>query len=179
MTDAKSRTAVPRYTREKHTADMPIEQKSDIDLGLEQTLVHGEGLANVAGSLSDPHGLAAELAFNEEPVTIRLEENSRSDFPETHVPAGVNGRGAEIWLDGKWVAAQWLPVNMPITVKRKYVEVLLRSKSDNIRTKHEDANVEKPQNRVERRTTSNYPMSIIEDKNPRGANWASRIMQGY
>ena len=177
MADAKNRIVEPKYSREIHTADMPISQKDDINLDM--PIIHGEGLANVAGDLNDPKGIAASLAFMEEPVTIRIEENSRSDFPETHAAVQVNGKGAEVLIDNKWVAMTWVPIGIALTLKRKYVEVLARAKSDNIRTKHEDANVEKPQNRIERRSTSNYPLSVIEDKSPRGAEWLSRIMMGY
>ena len=177
MTSAQNNPVKPKYTREIHTGDMPITQKADVDL--DEPIVHGEGLVNVSGDLNGKDSYLAALAFMEEPVTIRVEENSRSDFPETHVPVSVNGRGAEVFMNGQWVAMTWIPIGQPLVTKRKYVELLARAKSDNVRTKHEDANVEKPQNRVERRSSSNYPLSVLEDRNPRGAEWLSRILMGY
>jgi hypothetical protein len=162
-----------KYDRATHTADMPLTQKDDIDL--DSPIIHGEALPNMA----DNSAQMATLAFMEEPVTIRIEESGSSDFPETHVHVAVNGRGAEVHMNGQWVTMTWLPINQDLVTKRKYVEVLARSKSDNIKTRHEDANVDRPQNRVERRTKSNYPMAIIEDRNPRGAAWLSGILRGH
>lgn len=176
MTDAISRPVNTRK-REIHTSDMPMAQKDDLDISLGQQIVHGEGLPNVSGD--NDAKLMADLNFMEEPVTILINENSGSDFPETHVPVQVNGRGAEVWMNGGWVAIGWMPIGVEVTTKRKYVEVLARSKSDSIQTKHEDATVERPQNKVVRRPRQNYPMSIIEDNNPRGREWMTRIMAGH
>lgn len=178
MTDAINNPVKRQYNRrEVHTADMPIAQKPDIDLN--DDIQHGESLVQVAADITANEDYMKALHFMEEPVTVRIEENSRSDFPETHVPCAVNGKGAEVWMNNQWIAMTWLPVNAMMTIKRKYVEVLARAKSDSIRTKHDDATVERPQNRVERRSSSNYPLSIIEDKNPRGHEWLSRIMIGH
>jgi hypothetical protein len=176
MSQAANRTVAPKYIRETHTADTPVPQRADVDLN--EPIVHSEGIANIVGDQGDPAGYAAKLAFMEEPVTIRLEENSKSDFPETHAPCAVNGRGAEIFVNGSWISATWLPIGLDLTIKRKYVEVLARARTENIRTKHDEATVERPQNKVERRSTANYPMSVIEDRNPLGAAWLSRILRG-
>lgn len=174
MTDAINRpTQRPR--RETHTGDMQIGQKDDIDLSLDSPIIHGENLKNLA----DDKELQAGLAFMEEPMTIRIEENTRSDFPETHVPVMVNGRGAEVFQNGQWLPIGWLPIGVPLTTKRKYVEVLARAKPDAIQTVHDDANVERPRNTVRRRTSAAYPLSIIQDNNPRGHEWLSRIMMGH
>lgn len=178
MSDALNNPVKRQYNRrEVSTADMPIGQKADIDLNDE--IQHGESLIEAAPDITKDEEYQAALAFMEEPITVRIEENSRSDFPETHVPCAVNGKGAEVWMNGQWVAMTWLPVNVPLTTKRKYVEVLARAKSDSIRTKHDDATVDRPQNKVERRSSSNYPLSIIEDRNPKGHEWLSRIMMGH
>jgi hypothetical protein len=164
-----------RARRETHTGDMQIGQKDDIDLSLDSLVIHGESLKNLA----DDKELLADLAFMEEPMTIRIEENTRSDFPETHVPVMVNGRGAEVFQNGQWLPIGWLPIGIPLTTKRKYVEVLARAKPDAIQTVHDDANVERPRNTVRRRTSAAYPLSIIQDNNQRGHEWLSRIMMGY
>lgn len=174
--DAMNRP-VNRSKREVHTGDMQVGQHADMDLSLDQQIVHGEGLPNIGED--NGKQMLADLAFFEEPVTIRIEENSGSDFPETHVPVQVNGKSAEVWMNGGWVAIGWLPVGVQLTTKRKYVEVLARSKSDSIRTEHEDGGVANPRNMVQRRTRSKYPLSIVEDKNPRGAEWLSRIVMGH
>lgn len=166
--------------KELHTGDMPIAQQGNVDLSLDSQIIHGEDLPNVAHDGELFHSHAAQLAFMEEPVTIQIAENSSAaDFPETHVPVCVNGRGAEVLNGGKWIEVSWLPIAQIITTKRKYVEVLARSKSMIVNTKHDDANVERPRNWVERRNKSQYPLSIIEDKNPRGHEWLSRILMSH
>ncbi len=177
MSDALNNQVKRQYNRkEVHTGDMEISQKDDIDLGLDSVINHGESLVSVVADITKDSEYIAALNFMEEPVTIRVEENSRSDFPETHVPAYVNGRPAEVLHNGKWIAVGWLPIGQVLTVKRKYVEVLARSKSDSIKTVHDDATVKNPMNKIERRTSSNYPLSILEDNNPKGREWLSRIM---
>lgn len=182
MSDAINKPVTRQYNRrEVHTGDMEVGQKADLDLSLDQSVSHGESLANISGDTGLNSGLLQELAFMEEPVMIRIEESGGGDFPETHVPVQVNGRGAEVLntTTGKWMELTWLPIGVAMTVKRKYVEVLARSKSDSIRTQHEDATVERPSNRVVRRTKSNYPLSILGDDNPRGHEWLSRIMMAH
>lgn len=181
MTDAINNPVKRQYIRkEVHTGEMPIAQKDDIDLDLDSRIIRGEELP----TLDDLKARAKqahldELAFMEEPVTIRIEENSKSDFPETHVPVQVQGEGAEVLQNGKWVKIGWLPIGVPLTTKRKYVEVLARAKPENVRTQHDDANVERPRNMLTRRSSAAYPLSIIRDNNPRGHDWLSAIMMGH
>lgn len=202
MSNAESNPVKRQYTRkEVNTGEMAITQKADIDMT--DSIVHGESLPNVEGQeillqeyngplpmdvpkekFNDPEYMKAlpkfmaELAFMEEPVTIRIEENSRSDFPETHVPAQVSGSGAEVLVEGHWVRMTYLPIGMEIVTKRKYVEVLARAKTDTIKTQHDDATVERPRNITQRRTSANYPLTIISDT-PRGHAWMSGIMRGH
>lgn len=178
MSDAIHNPAKRQYKgREVNTAEFAVGQKNDIDL--DSQIIHGEAIPNVAGDNEVNAQYMAELAFMEEPVTIKIEENSRSDFPETHVPVQVQGRGAEVLVNGQWVEMTWVPVNVILTMKRKFVEVLARSKSDSIRTNHDDATVERPRNTINRRTTANYPLSILSDDNPRGREWLQRIMMAH
>jgi hypothetical protein len=165
--------------KEIHTGDMQIGQKDDLDLSLDQQIIHGEDLPNLSQEAELMASHQAALAFMEEPVQIRIEENSRSDYPETHVPVQVNGEGAEVLQNGKWMRIGWLPIGIPLVTKRKFVEVLARSKSDAIRTVHDDATVERPRNLTQRRTSAQYPLSILQDNNPRGHEWLSRIMMGH
>ena len=170
-------TATRKYKRSIHSEDFPLSQKSDIDL--DQPIVHGEALANVSGDVSFAADYLSQLAFNEEPVTIIIEENQRSDFPETHVPVSVQGKGAELFTNGQWLEVGWLPIGSELITKRKYVEVLVRSKSDSIKTNHDDATVERPRNTVTRRTSANYPVTVLEDRNPLGREWIARIRMSH
>lgn len=166
-----------KYKRAYSTEEMPLAQKNDIDL--DAPIVHGETLANVGGSVDFAADYLSQLAFNEEPVTIIIEENQRSDFPETHVPASVRGKGAEMFTNGQWIEVGWLPIGRELITKRKYVEVLVRSKSDSIKTEHDDATVERPRNAISRRTSANYPVTVLEDRNPLGREWISRIRMSH
>lgn len=164
-----------KYKRSIHTEDLPIAQKSDIDL--DSPIIHGEALANIVNDAKSDY--MAALAFNEEPVTILIEENTRTDFPETHVAVAVQGKGAEIFENGKWLEIGWLPIGREIITKRKYVEVLARSKSDSVKTVHDDATVANPRNTLQRRTSANYPLSILQDANPKGREWLTSIRMSH
>lgn len=165
--------------KESSTADTAIPQKADIDLSLDSPIIHGEEMPNIAHEHELAKSHEAALAFMEEPVTIRIEENSSADFPETHVPVSVNGKSAEVLQNGQWLAIGWLPIGVPLVTKRKYVEVLARSRTDAIRTQHDDATVERPRNTIRRTTRAQYPLSILEDRNPRGHEWLSRIVASH
>lgn len=167
-----------KYKQEINTADLPIEQKKDIDL--DSPIIHGEALANVAGDVDHAKDYLATLQFNEDPVTIIINENGRqTDYPETHVPVQVQGKGAEVLINGRWVSICWLPIGQELTTKRKYLEALLRSKSESINTQHEDATVERPRNILRRANTSNYPVQVLEDRNPLGREWLSGLMRSH
>jgi len=178
--DASNNPVVRRNRKVIDTGDIGVAQKSDIDLSLDSSIVHGESMVLVADDVNKNQDYYDQLKFNEEPVTILVAENSYgSDMPETHVPVSVNGKGAEILVNGKWIEVTWLPVNQELTTKRKYVENLVRSKSDTIRTKHDDATVEKPRNTISRTTSAKYPISILCDENPKSREWYSRLMANH
>lgn len=180
MSDAANNPAVRKYNkRETNTADLEIGQHEDIDVSLGATIIHGESLPNLNDKERAHQDYLKELAFNEEPIHILINENARSDFPETHVYCAVNGRGAEVLINGQWAEIQWAPIGQEVVMKRKYVEILVRSKSESINTKHEDANVERPRNTISRRVSANYPISVLRDDNPRGALWLSNIMRSH
>jgi hypothetical protein len=174
MSDAINRPVNTRK-REVHTGDMQLAQKGDVDLSLDSTIIHGEGLPN----LTNDAELVQDLAFMEEPVTLRISASSgNKGIPETHVYVAVQGRGAEVMLNGKWCEITWLPIDVNLTTKRKYVEVLARANPESITTIHDDATVERPRNLYQRRPSAAYPMSIIQDTS-RGAEWLSRIVMGH
>ena len=116
----------------------------------------------------------AELAFMEEPVVIRLEpssdENAVQDFA-----VWVNGKGCEVFRNGRWYEIVYLPVGEVVTIKRKYLEVIARAKIDTIRTPSMDALSARPDNRPARRTHAVQSYSVIEDRSPRGAAWLTEM----
>lgn len=176
MNDAINNPVKRQYNkRELNTAEINVDQLPDVDLSLDKVIIHGDVIPQMSERDIAQDNYMNELRFNEEPVTIMINENSRSDFPETHVPVQVNGRGAEVLVGDTWVESVWLPIGREITTKRKYVEILVRSKSTAIQTKHEDATVERPNNTVMRRVTQNYPVQVLHDANPRGRQWITDI----
>lgn len=116
----------------------------------------------------------AELAFNEEPVTIAIN-------PSTHKNAASifenwsNGRGAEMLINGKWVIIKDLPVGRPITVKRKIVEQIVRARVMGVQTIHEEPPVASPRNEIIRTSSHVHSFSILKDENPRSQEWLEMI----
>jgi len=125
---------------------------------------------------------ADALKFSEEPVTIIIEASGDENAPPFQ-ESWVNGRGIEFFIQGRWfpnwpgVAAGYCPVGVEFTTKRKYVEVLLRKREIKIDTRHEDATVEKPINRVTRRAVHRSPLSVLADQNPKGRAWLAQMMR--
>lgn len=124
---------------------------------------------------------ADELAFNEEPVTIRLEHSAEKNAA-TRFPIWNNGKGCEVWLGppaNRWVEMPYIPVGMVITIKRKYLEILIRAKSDRVDTTRtevrdlDDNGI--PNNVVTRVTSAANAFSIISDPNPRGPAWFAEL----
>lgn len=116
-----------------------------------------------------------ELAFMEEPVTIRIEPGT-DRFAANWVSVWVNGRGAEVLVDGKWREWKHLPTAEILTTKRKYLEVIIRAKLTTIATpdKDEQAYVAVG-NRILRPTTPSVSFSVLEDRNPRGTAWMTEL----
>jgi len=114
------------------------------------------------------------LAFMEEPVTIRLEPSADRNAI-SRFAVWVNGQKAEIFQNGKWFAIGWLPVGQPIIIKRKYLEVIVRTKLDTVHTEVRNPDSEHPFNTEQRFTSAVHSFSIIEDKNPKGVAWLTEM----
>jgi hypothetical protein len=172
MTDAIN-APIRRARRETSNADFPIGQKPDIvadedgSFDREQVIVHARGDELNSNAM-------AELAFNEEPITILIHP-SREKNPPLVVDCWVNGKGAEVFVNGKWHEFNCLPVDMPVITKRKYAENLANSKVDSIDTDVGDESMANPHNRIRRMTSSNVVFQVIEDRNPKGTEWLRRL----
>ena len=152
-----------------HSDDIKIEQKSDISdepAEYKGDIVKAEKLPSKA--------YLEELAFNEEPITIRLEPTAEKNAP-TSFPVWVNGKGCEFFLNGRWYENAYIPVGRVITTKRKYVEVIIRAKIDTLQTEVKEPESETPHNIVKRFTSAVHSFSIIEDKNPKGVAWLTEL----
>jgi len=115
-----------------------------------------------------------ELAFMEEPVTIRLEPSSDKNAA-TAFPIWVNGQKAQVYQNGRWDEIGYLPVGTVLTVKRKVVEVIVRTKVDTVHTKVQEMDSERPNNVIQRFTSPVHSFSILEDRNPRGPAWVQEL----
>lgn len=163
---------VNKPAKELHTADMAVGQAPKIILPDEGPIDREQIIVTDRQPASD---YLDALKFAEEPVTIRIERSAEKFAPHS-VDLWVNGVGAEVLMKGKWIQTGYLPVGHVVTTKRKYVEVLARSKHDSVQTevrKHEESE----ENVIDRHTSQKTPFSVIRDDNPRGAEWLTRLLQ--
>lgn len=168
--------------KEIHTGDMHIEQRAPINLDdVESTLLRsGDSIvlaeAQDAEIAADYH---RKLAFNEEPIEVRIERSHEKNAPRW-AQCWVNGRGAEVFADGRWHVLGALPLGVPCITRRKYIEVLALAKQDAVDTKPptpmEILNGTNDVNEVEITTTAKYPFSVLRDLNPAGADWLNKLM---
>lgn len=165
-------TPIRRSRDELNTADLPIGQKADIYLQNDKP-IDREQVIVALETVSDDY--LDQLKFNEEPVTILIHPSREKNAPSV-IDCWVNGKGAEVWIRGAWVALCWLPINHECIVKRKYIEVLARASIDTITTDVQDATVEYPENKIVRVTSALCTFSVLEDVSPKGREWLRRIM---
>lgn len=150
--------------------DHPIEQLPPIGTDIYQR----EPEIQLVDRIDDKDWLET-LAFNEDPVTIRIEESAEENAPQYHL-VQVNGRGAEVLIDGKWLIFGYLPVGLQVVTKRKYLEVLLRSKRTRITHMQDDAGPNPAlMNVAHRATSATMAVSIIHDPSPRAGAWVAEL----
>ena len=71
---------------------------------------------------------------------------------------------------------QFILRDVPTMVRRKYVEILARAKTENITTpEYQDANGNRA-TRVKKAQGLRYPFRIISDSNPLGASWLKNVL---
>ena len=162
-----------RQQREVHTGDLPVGQRPDLDVDELIANRESETIEQVQGFVSKK--FVEDLAFMEEPLTIRL-ERSTERFAASVVQCWAGGKGAEIFTNGKWMEVGFIPVGQVLVTKRKYVEVLARAKLDSVQTSVLQRDGEDPSNMIQRFTSVKHPFSVIKDKSPNGADWLTRLM---
>ncbi len=166
--------------KETHAPDLHNVPTRETILSLDADPEHGEEIVVAEGPLNKAYQDA--LAFYEEPVSLRINPSSEKNAPKFH-ECWVNGRGIEFLTeDGKWrvnypgVAPGYVPVGVNFTTKRKYAEVLLRKRQDEITTDVQETPGQDPVNKVLRQNLIKAPVTIIRDASPKGAEWLMRIM---
>lgn len=148
-----------------HTDDVKIEQKLPIVGDAEER----EPEIVKADEAVLKKEYADALTFNEDPITIRIEPSSEKNASAVY-PVWCNGKGAEVFINGRWREVTWLPVNTDLIVKRKYVAIMMSAKIDRVET-HIIKRMEDEENRVNRFTSPVCTFSVIHDPDPRGPDY--------
>lgn len=177
---AQQQTRVPpvnRPAREMHTDDvrepgLPDIQMPALGAGLPD---HEDTQVLLPGAHMDREYLDA-LAFNEEPVMIRIEPGQDENAAMT-VDCWVQGKGAEVFdtRTSRWLELNCLPVGIVVTTRRKYVEVLARSKTMKVRTPDHGDGKNIDNNNVTRSNSRSVLFSVIKDTD-KGVAWLTRIL---
>jgi hypothetical protein len=162
-----SRRGPGRPRKETYSEDFPVTQPPEInasDLGFDPATRTPEVIvmdAAVAKELAMKDYMA-DLAFMEEFMTIFLYRGQEEYAPESY----------SFWVNGRQVD---VPVETPVKLRRKYVEVIARSQPFKMRTvvikPSEKAENGQIQNMWRREQSAAYPFHVVEDKNPRGVVW--------
>lgn len=162
---------MPPAHRELHNSDVKTEQLPPID-----DIDAYDGDVVAADSSLIAREYLDELNFMEDKVTIRLQPSTDRNAAMAF-PVWVNGKAAEVFRNGRWYEIGYLPVAVNLVVKRKVLEVIVRAKVDTITTQIVGAEMERPDNRIQRFTTPVHSVSVIEDRNPKGAAWMTELMR--
>ncbi|MGF6211779.1 hypothetical protein [Comamonas odontotermitis] len=102
-------------------------------------------------------------AFMNERVTIMVNPPNNADEPLL-VQVGVNG------------VNQFIPRGEPVQVKRKYVEVLARSKRTDFAQTLDERLGEQGFNKLRSMHSLRFPFSVLSDPNPNGGAWLTGVL---
>lgn len=122
----------------------------------------------------DEQKYLGELAFNEEWITIEIHSSSERDSANLTDFVSVNGEKPKILVNGKPVEFGYLPKNCHLTMQRKFVDALIRSKSDIVKTVVSHGQEGATFNNLSRHTHRSNSITLVEDKNPKGKEWFYR-----
>jgi len=175
MTDAIN--APVRRRRTMDVSNDQIAQPPSIDLGLEQEPNRGDDI-QVLEAKHLEREYADRLAMDNDPITILIQPSS-TENPELTVPVWVQGEGAEVFVNGKWMKLGFLPIGGEVITKRKYVEALGRARPVNCRTEVVGGIQgfgELPRNELRRNSRLINQFTVVEDRNPKGREWLQRLM---
>jgi hypothetical protein len=139
-------------------ADVSIKQQPDAIMKSTGDVERVDSIIEVNNEIDMNY--AAELAFMEEEVEVRVEE---STDPNAEPVVSVFNNGI----------AQYFVRGQTQRVKRKFVEVLARAKQTSVSTV-EDRNTGNVA--IKRNTSIRYPFSMTRDDNPKGYAWLRGIL---
>ena len=146
-----------------------MSRKPAVDATNEYLGATGSMEFGVVSSLSDElidapvtlEGLELE-AFMNEPVMVTVMSGGK-DNEAPFVPVSVNG------------VLQMFRLDVPIVVKRKYLERLARAKEAGYDQTVDDRLGEK-MNQLRQKHSLRYPFQVNRDDNPRGAAWLRAVL---
>jgi hypothetical protein len=161
---AKNRVVIASGARDMHQPETGVQmlQLSDVDQLLEN-LKRTDQRVEAANGVMVFEGFADHLKFNEEWLVIQIHANNEPGA-ENPVPLSVNGDTVLVMREA------------PTLVRRKYVELLMRMKPQNVSTRIDRSDVDNIKNIVEKRSMLKHPFSILRDDNPRSAEWQRKVM---
>ena len=161
---------MPRVAKVAPVVTRKVIDTGEMDQGNAGVLEAGEGSALVNNEIEvvDPARFAKEkadnLAFNEEPVTVRVHETNDQNAPKW-VEIEVNGKKEIFWR------------GVPKVTKRKFVEGLCRCKPISYKNiEFTDAEG----NRAFKWPSTvglEFPFEVVEDKNPKGPQWLAKLLR--
>ena len=158
--------------KEVHNSQFEMEKPKDIVLQDGVQIEHDANIAAMEKQYFD------DLAFNEEPVTILIDQPP-GDFAQATQDVWCNGEMPELLINNKWYRKCAIPLGVEVTTKRKYVEILMRAKPYTVRTSYDPQTESNPspENYVKRTPNRAVNMSIIGDTSSRAREWQQRIMR--
>lgn len=153
---------VAQPDKEYYSDDTPPPALDEVDLDNDAL-----NLSEVDNFEHDLKGLgliehAAALAFMEELVTIKLARGTDENAP----------RFVDLYCNGK---AVYIPVETKCRLKRKYLEILLRSQPYSIKADFTMTPDGEAQNRMVRNARRQFSTTILRDT-PRGQAWADNVL---
>lgn len=174
MTVVAADRASTRARKTVYSDELSVGQRNDLHISEDNQTDNESGIQTVDTPLGNDH--LSQLAFNEEPVKIII--HAIGENPENAVFVQVNGRGAEVLMNDKFVSmGGYLPCDIPVTTKRKYLEVLARAKKETINTDFgQNASSGEAFNTIKRRNALQHNFEVLEDKNPIGRAWLQSII---
>ena len=148
--------------RSYDTGNMKTESARSVDLPASSFIDTSETYEELASQLE----IVDHLDKNELEMTAFMEEEvkiivlpSDSDYAEEVVHLCHNGRN------------QFILRGIAIIVKRKFVDILARSKLEFVQTPEAVDSQGHKTNSIKVRTNLKYPFTVISDRNPIGSEW--------
>lgn len=121
-----------------------------------------EGISDREFDMASAEGRLAYEKFMNEPVVVKIHKTSDQNEPTV----------ADLGLNGARIA---VPRDVPVRLRRAFVEVLARSQMRGYSQQRNPNPMADEGMVTKRHGGASYPFQVIEDKNPRGRAWLQRV----